>query len=189
MDEKARVLLIDIIKLLHKHGPDSFLSLSKTISDVRFLGNLESILTETAKCGEVSSIAGKKQQTTRNNIQKQLKELIQKQPVKGQILVDFYNGLTEKKYLRNLRDIREFADLLNLPKVNATSRDRALGPLMRDLMNLSVGDLKVVFREINEVDSENSDRSLAGWSELILHGTKHPQGNKQYRPSNAPDSD
>ena len=177
MDEKARLLLNDIIKLLHKHGPESFLSLSKTISDVRFLGNLESILTEIADCDKVSRIVGKKQQTSRNNIRKRLQELIQEQPEKGQILVDFYNGLTDKKYLQNLREIREFADELNLPTVKATSRDRALGPLMRDLMNLPVGDLKVVFRQINEVDSENSDRSLAGWSELILHGTRHPQDN------------
>lgn len=189
MDEKVRLLLIDIIKLLNKHGPDSFLSLSKTISDGLFLSNLEVILTETAKCGKDSSIVGKKQQTTKYNIRKQLQELTQKQPEKGQILVDFYKGLTDKKYLRNLRNIREFADELKLPIVKATSRERALGPLMRDLMNLPVSDLKVIFKEINEVDSENNDRSLAGWSKLILRGPRHPQANKPYSPSNAPESE
>lgn len=189
MDEKTRLLLIDIIELLHKHGSESFLSLSKTISDGRFLSNLELILTETAKCGKGSSIVGKKQQTTKYNIRKQLLELTQKQPEKGQILVDFYNGLNDKKYLQSLRDIREFADELKLPTVKATSRERAVGPLMRDLMNLPVSDLKVVFKEINEFDSKNNDRSLAGWSKLILHGPGHPQNNKQYGPSNAPESE
>lgn len=189
MDEKVRLLLIDIIKLLNKHGPDSFLSLSKTISDGLFLSNLELILTEIAKSDKDFSIVGKRQQTTKYNIRKQLLELTQKQPEKGQILVDFYNGLTDKKYLRNLRDIREFADELKLPAVKATSRDRALGPLMRGLMNLQLSELKPALMEIYEVDSENNDRSLAGWSKLILNGPRHPQHDKQYSPSSAPESD
>ena len=184
MDEKAKFLLTDIIKLLLKHGPESFSNLSKTISDGRFVKELESILAETARSGKVLSSQSKKQQT-KKPIRKQLFELTKKQPEKGQILLGFYDGLNAKRYLQNLRQIREFAIELKLPTIKATSRDRALGPLIRGLMKLSVSDLRVICKEMNEEKNQNDDRSLAGWSKLILHGPGYQQSTGQDSPSNA----
>ena len=187
MDEKAQSLLTDIVKLLHKHGPEAFSSLSKTVSEGEFLRNLESILAEAAKGGERAGIKNKNSQS-KKSLRRQLLELTKEQPEKGQLLIDFHDGLSAKRYLPKLRDVRNFVVELDLPEIKATSRANAVGPLVRALCELPLEELKSIFTEIRRVEHIGDDRSLAGWSNLILRGPRHLQSTGQEDPSNSSES-
>lgn len=174
MDEKAQLLLADIVKLLRKHGPMAFSCLSEAIERGEFLRHVEVILAEGAKGGEKAGIK-KGTSRVRKSIRGEISELCKKQPEKGQLLIDFYDGLIAKRYLPHLRDLRHFAAEFDLPEITATSRARAVAPLIRELCKIPVRDLEDIFTTISRVEQSSEDRSLAGWSELILRRSPNAQ--------------
>ena len=56
---------------------------------------------------------------------------------------------------------------MGLPPLNATARDKAIVPLTKALLPLSLEVLKARLAEVKSVSNQD-DRSLEGWSNIIL---------------------
>jgi hypothetical protein len=89
------------------------------------------------------------------------------EPEKSDLLVKFYDGLTAKTVLPTLRDIQAFVSDMGLPPLKATARDKAIVPLTKALLPLSLEVLKARLAEVKSVSNQD-DRSLEGWSNIIL---------------------
>jgi len=172
MDKNAQALLYDLLKLLRKHGPDAFEVLSQTIASGQFFRSLERILDETAKAGKQASIARKPGQPKRHaghSVEAFLQGLAEQQPEKGRLLIDFYNSLVAGRYLPRPQDIRDFAADFGLPPVKATSRAKAIDSLVRDLGDVPAEKIEPVLSRARRMGVADN-RSLAGWSNIILQG-------------------
>ncbi|MEH2047183.1 hypothetical protein [Nostoc sp.] len=96
-----------------------------------------------------------------------LKELEKTDPEKSALLVKLYYSLINKTLLPTLQDIRNFASDTGLSTIKATSRNKAIIPLVRDLLSLNIEQLKTKLDGLMPVLPED-DRSLEAWANIIL---------------------
>jgi len=158
--QKELDLLVDLTKLLKKHGPDTFKSLATTISSPEMTQQLSSILVQVAKTSR------KTEQKRRPSIPRSLTALESTEPEKYQLLINFYNDLVAKKNLTSLRDIQDFATNNGLAEIRTKSRQKAISPLFSSLIKLPNKQLIVIIQSLKSYDID--DRSLEGWSNIIL---------------------
>ncbi|MEH2301847.1 MAG: hypothetical protein V7K88_23390 [Nostoc sp.] len=69
--------------------------------------------------------------------------------------------------LPNLQDIRNFASDTGLSTIKATSRNKAIIPLIKDLLSLNIEQLKTKLDGLIPVLPQD-DRSLEAWANIIL---------------------
>lgn len=170
-------LLIDLAKLLKKYGPGSFESLAESISSPETAQKLSVVLVQVAKIGRTipktkRNIRHKKEPS----IPKSLIILEKIEPQKYKFLMNFYNDLIVKKILPSLRDIKEFATDCGLPEIRAESRQKAIGPLISLLIKFSNEQLIAKIQSLKKHDT--SDRSLEGWSDVILKKQRKSEENR-----------
>ncbi len=160
-------LLIDLAKLVKKHGPTTFELLAESISSPQMVEHLSQLLTQIAKSTQsISGTKGDIEVKRRLGIPKILDALKFKDPKKYEYLINFYNKLNTKAVLPSLRDIKEFAAEGGLPYVRARSRQEAIIPIITSLVQLPNEQLIVIIESIKK--QKMSDRSLEGWSKIIL---------------------
>jgi hypothetical protein len=161
-------LLIDIAKLLRKYGPESFVSLAKTISSPEMVQYVTTILTQ------VVSITRTIPKTKRDFRPKEiisepasLTALKITEPEKYQLLKNFYNDLIGKRVLLTTKDIKEFGVECGFPEIHTKSRKQAISLLIDLLIKLPVEIIMAKIQLVNKYDS--GERSLEGWSNIILN--------------------
>lgn len=167
--EQQMDLLLDLAKLLRKHGPETFESLAESISSPETSRQLARLLRHGAK------IAGSIPTTKRRHaefkpepgIPKALITLRNTDPERYQTLMNFHNDLIAKAVLPSLRDVKEFAKDSGLPEVRAKSREKAIAPLIGALVKLPSEQLTAKMRSLKQYGA--GDRSLEGWSKVILN--------------------
>jgi len=161
-------LLVDLAKLLKKHGPDTFESLAESISSPEMTQHLSRVLTQVAKIArtipKTKGEAGIKQEP---RIPKSLISLKSAEPEKYQLLMNFYNDLIAKTVLPTLRDIKEFGVDCGLREIRAKSRQKAISPLISSLLKFPNEQLIARIQSLEKYDT--GDRSLEGWSNIILN--------------------
>ncbi|HIH36295.1 MAG TPA: hypothetical protein HA232_00070 [Methanocellales archaeon] len=161
-------LLVDLAKLLKKHGADIFESLAESISSPEMAQHLSGTLIQVAKTGRtIPKTKIEKRLKQEPSIPKSLTTLKSVEPEKYQLLMNFYSDLTEKAVLQSLRDIKEFAIGSGLPEVRAKSRQKAISPLISSLVKFPNEQLITKIQSAKKYDK--SDRSLDGWSDIILN--------------------
>ena len=169
-------LLKDLASLLKKHGPTAFTELAEFLRNPAAVTELISILETSAAAGRRVGITrpyGKSEsQGTKGIVKRLLADISDKEPEKAKLLSAFYAMLSTKRVLPTMRNFRSFADDSGLKSVTASSRDRAIPPLLQDLATRSVEDIHVILQRINPVDTQG-DRTLEGWTEVIL-GQRRP---------------
>jgi len=162
-------LLKDLTRLLKKHGPNAFSDLSEFLKSPGGIDELITLL-------EASSTAGRKARVTkasgtRKRAQEKLNEILfeieSSEPHKAEVLSVFVREFHAKRVLPALRDVRDFASDNGLGWVAATSREKALLPLVRDLMTRPTGELSTILKTVT-VREHSGDRSLEGWADVIL---------------------
>lgn len=161
-------LLIDLAKLLKKYGPETFDSLAELISSPEMIEKLPHILTQVAKMARTTSKTKRKtRQKQAPSIPRSLINLESVDPEKYQLLMKAYTDLITKTVLPSLKDIKEFAIECELPEIRAESRQRAISPLISSLIKLPNEELKAKIHLLKKYDT--GDRSLEGWSNIILN--------------------
>ena len=161
-------LLIDLAKLLKKHGTDTFESLAESISSPEMTQHLSRLLIQVAKVAQ--TIPKTKRETGLKQeplIPRSLITLKSTEPEKYQPLMNFYDDLIAKTVLPSLRDIKEFAVDCGVSEIRAKSRQKAIGPLINSLLQFPNEELIPRIQSLKKHDT--GDRSLEGWSDIILH--------------------
>ena len=168
-------LLADIARLMRKYGPETFESLAQSLSSPEFSERLATLLVTTSKAGRIAranEVTAKKRAAPARDFRSSLAALSQTEPEKGKLLVEFYDGLVAQSILPSLRDIRAFASGAGLAAVKAHARKDAIIPLVRELMSLPLDELQAAQSAARRTSTQN-DRSLEGWSKIILDKSRH----------------
>ncbi|MDQ3398292.1 MAG: hypothetical protein M3511_11095, partial [Deinococcota bacterium] len=105
---------------------------------------------------------------TPRNFRSSIFEIKEDEPEKSELLLKLYDDLLAKTALPSLRDIHEFLADTELPPLKATSRSKAIVPLIKTLMTLQMPDLRAKLSKIESLSTQD-DRSLEGWSNIILN--------------------
>lgn len=168
-DKQELELLVEVAKLLKKYGPDTFEKLAESLSSPEFSERLTSILSKTARIAHSAKkdIQPSERKQTPRDFRSSLVALANTESEKSELLTKFYDGLMAKNFLPTLRDLQSFILDMGLPPLKATARNKAIVPFVKSLLPLSTDEIKDKLARIKPVSSAN-DRSLEGWSNIIL---------------------
>lgn len=167
-DQQELKLLTDIVKLMIKHGPDSFDALSKRLTSPEFTKNLSNILINISKNKDY--IQMKKRNVHSKSVRSIPKALIvskDKDHEKYELLSKFYNRLIAGEVLPSLREIKDFASNLGLKEIREKSRQKSVNILINLLAELPNEQIKLKISSLPKYSG--GDRSLQGWSDIILN--------------------
>lgn len=174
------VLLRDLAHLVRKYGSTVFSDLASFLRDPQAVAELVTIL-------EAAEAAARKARVTesrvaragakggKGSVQNLLSELEKDQPEKAQVISDFHMALAAKRALPTLRELQSFARDNGLKGESATSRDKAIGPLLRDLAARPLEDIRSMLGRIRMEDTAG-DRTLEGWADVILDKDRTRRG-------------
>jgi hypothetical protein len=174
-------LLVEIARLLTKYGPEPFEELARHIRDERFLNDLLVLLETSAHAGRRSTRplgTKRKAKTESKGLGKLLKQCEAEDPDKARALEKVYESLMSKRLLPTLRQIRDFAKDNGLPPIKATSRDKAIVPLVRGMVSMPSERIVSVLERDSHFE-EKGDRTLEGWTNVIL--SRHGRGPREER--------
>ncbi len=174
-------LLEDIVRLLKKYGPEPFEELAGQIRDGRFLNDLLILVETSAIAGRRSTRPlGRKRKDQRESkgLGKLLKQCEDQDPDKARALQKVYESLVSKRLLPTLRQIRDFAKDNGLPPIKATSREKAIVPLVRGMISMPFEQIVSVLERDSHFE-EKGDRTLEGWTNVIL--SRHGRGPREER--------
>jgi hypothetical protein len=94
-------------------------------------------------------------------------EIEKEDPEKAKWLSFFYKKLIAKKIFPSLQKVRGFAHDSGLSMAKATSREKAIVSLLQDLATRPLQDIRSLVSGLG-VDDEGDDRTLEGWTNVIL---------------------
>ena len=170
------VLLRDLASLLNKHGPTAFTELADFLRNPAAVTDLISILETSGAAGRRAGIIRPsekgKSQGTKENVKHLLADINAKDPEKAKLLSTFYDMLSTKRVLATLRELKGFADDNGLRPVTASSRAKAIPPLLRELATTSMEQIHVTLQRARSAATQG-DRTLEGWTDVIL-GQRRP---------------
>lgn len=161
-------LLADIAALLRKYGPDTFESLAVLVQSPGFSRQLADILTTVSRTpvGFLSrrrkGPAGPRPKPLRGVLQ----TLKAESPEKYSIVSSFHSELIAGEILPTMRDIKGFAAEIGFRELKATSRDKAVAPLIRVLATMPLEEMEK--RLMKLARQGPGDRALEGWTGVIL---------------------
>lgn len=168
-------LLSDLARLLKKYGPEAFKELARILRDPELNKNLIEIVEATGSF--VQSLSPKKirndnTQVRQTGIRQLIADLAEKEPIKAELLSRFNDALTAKIACPSLKDLRAFAMDNGLEAIKATSRDRAIYQILKNLAAFSEEEIKSIISRAR-IDNKAGDRSLEGWTGVILAKERH----------------
>ena len=162
-------LLVDLAKLFEKHGTESFERLADSLSSPEVTRAWVAFLRKGSLAAQESGYRRNSKQKPQSlrSAKAELESIRYEAPEKYETLSDFYDALLSKTVLPTLRDIRFFAEDNDLPEVKSSSRERALSPLVKSLIPLSVDEMNLIVKELRYSSGE-AFNDLSGWSEIIM---------------------
>ena len=172
-ESRQLVLLKDLAQLIKKHGPTTFADLAAFLRNPQGIDQLVRILEDASAAGAKACISQPRSQRAASadndqSIQRFISVLEKESPEKGKIISNLYVPLQSKRALGSLRELRSFATDNGLRPVAAKSREKAIGPFLRDLASRPIDDMRSIVQRIR-VFENISDRSLEGWTDVILN--------------------
>ena len=175
--ERTFELLKEVSRLLVKYGPDTFDDLARYLANPGTRDQLLEILRTVAVAGRKSKLASTRGQPklfSKPGADQFLGRLAELEPEKSQLLSAFRDDLMTKNVLPSLRDLKSFASDNGLIPPTATSRDKAIEPLIKSLSHRTMGEVEAIIQRAR-VRSESGDRTLEGWADIILKRPPHGQ--------------
>ncbi|MDP6607395.1 MAG: hypothetical protein QF664_14230 [Dehalococcoidia bacterium] len=155
-------LLLDVARLLRKHGPDAFEDLATWLSSPRGADQLVEVLMSAA---DIERARGTVDSQYRKRSSPWRVALDDEEPEKIALLTLFFERLQAEAVLPRMIDVRRFVSDLALEPLAATSRKQAMPQLMRQLVALPTDELKVRLAEVT--DASEGEAGLRGWSDVI----------------------
>jgi hypothetical protein len=168
IEEQRFELLRELARLLKKFGPAAFSDLAREFRDPAMAANLAEILEGFAEAGKRSEPRrGGEGGSGGSSLRGFLLKLRERDAEKGTMVTEVYEALLSRRVLPTLGQLREFAKDNGLGPVSATAREKALGPFVRSLAALPTEQVRSMMTRLSE-ESPRGDRTLEGWTELIL---------------------
>ncbi len=170
MSEGAQLdLLVDLARLLKKHGPDAFEKLASDLSSPQFSEQLVHLLTAGANAARTAlqTKAVFPSESESRNLRASLVGLGDSVPEESAILVRLYDDLMAQHALPTLKEIREFARTRGLLLYKARTRTQAVESLVEAIRDRPIEEMREIAAAIQPSGRED-DRSLENWTRIIL---------------------
>jgi DNA-binding transcriptional regulator YbjK len=172
-ETKSFALLGDLAQLVKKHGPTAFSDLASLLRSPEMIAELTTILETAEATGRGAKVTRKasvaiRGEGSRASVIDLLSQIEKRDPEKAQLLSNFYEAVVSKGVLPTLRELRSFARDNGLRSIVSTSRDKAVGPFIRDLATHPLDDIRPMLRRAKQSEDAPGDRSLEGWTDIIL---------------------
>lgn len=184
LSERELALLIDLSRLLKKHGSDVFDSLAATLADPEFSGRLSMIL------DTVSTNAPRRQATGRPRPRRSASDRISIQLRNADaehtaLLRPIVDSLIAGESLPRLKDVAEFALTVGLPAPRGKARADAVVDVVRALVAMPTDELEKVLPALM-VSTDRGERSLEGWNRIIERSRAATYGRQASRGAEPP---
>jgi hypothetical protein len=165
LSEREIALILDLARLLKKHGSATFKSLADSLADPAWSARLSEILSAVAATAPEQQPMGqsRKSRSTSERIAAQLNRA---DPSRSALLSPRADKLVSGEALPSLKDVAEFASIVGLPVPRTKSRGDAVVALVRAMIEMPINELEKVVREI-DVSVGQDRRSLQGWNRII----------------------
>ncbi|MDO8612368.1 MAG: hypothetical protein Q7R32_06040 [Dehalococcoidia bacterium] len=172
MERRELDLLVELARLLRKYGPEPFESLSASLASPEYSQTLARLLADVARVGRKAGTKARPSGAERRGepTRKFLESIRPTHPEKYDVLSALHEDLADGTVLPSVRDMRQFAEELRLPELRATSRQRAIGQLIRSLSSLSAEEIRHRAQRLPR--SRLGESGLKGWSDIILQGKR-----------------
>ncbi len=169
-------LVADFARLIKRHGADSFERLADLLREPKVVSRIIEILDSSASIKRRAIDAGRsnsRQRVRDTSGLRQLRQMIEEMDAeKSNILSATLTNLLSKQFLPSLRAVRSFARDNGLPDVRADSREKAIVPLVRNLLVRPTNEIKTMIDRATSDETPGRDRSLEGWTEVILNRSR-----------------
>lgn len=163
------VLLEDLVKLLKKHGPESFEALAAMVDSPEFVSAFATILRTVAAQGRSSGSESPKKGNKQQRQASLLERVEDDDPDKYAALSELRGLLMNPGTVPHLRDLHDLGDRLGVGLRATRSRKDAADALIRQLATQSLEEIK---RLNSRLLSEAPGGALSDWSDIILPGRK-----------------
>lgn len=171
MTEDAQ-LIGELARLIDRYGPERFAKLAKLLRDPEEARQLADLLEGALEVRR--PISKRKARSTETRPGSRILEgLRENEPEKYQLLFSFRDDVVARKILPLFRHVRRFAGENGIMLGSASSREKAIAPLLRFMAGLPLAQVQSLVEQ--SAREEAGDRSLASWSDVIMgHGLKPP---------------
>jgi hypothetical protein len=159
-------LLVDLVKLLKKHGPETFRVLAAALRDPDQLANLSETLDVLSQQSSRFGVTARKGTPQRTGLRKQLDTLAETAPDKAALLRRLLEQLMAADGIP-LPELRTYARQAGLPQLKSGDRARVAQAFVTALIDLDTSQIQKHIEQLATTPQE-SDRDLAGWSRIIL---------------------
>ena len=176
-NSKKYELLEDMAKLVKKYGASTFSELSDEMSSPEFQRRFVNLISNIGEATKNLKIKKGNRKNPLEIIDNKIKTVKENDERRGEILEKIFRDLINKKILPTFRDVKIFIEDNDLGIFNSKSRQAILSPLMKKLILLDTAELSKLIRNIPE-NQEDSNRSLSGWSNIILNERRKPLADK-----------
>lgn len=165
-------LLSELARLVERFGPERFSRLADLLRDSEAARQLATVV-EAALVIRRPRVSRKGNATRVPLGSRILGELRESEPEKYLLLTSFRDDFVARTILTSMRQVHDFADQNDVRLGTASSRDKALNPLLRAIAALPLSAAETLVKETAR--DQSADRSLESWSQLIMgRGSKPP---------------
>jgi hypothetical protein len=165
LSESEVALLLDLARLLKKHGPETFTSLASSLADSGWSADMAVLLESVARSAPKQRAAGEPRRS-RSTSEKVSTQLERADESHLSLLRPIADKLLAGEALPRLKDVVEFAATTGISVSQARSRGDAIVTLVRAMVVMPMGELEGLVREIG-ISVSPGQRSLGGWNQII----------------------
>ena len=172
-------LLADITQLA-KYGPESFEALTVSLSNgevtktiITVLREISSSLKATQSIVEPRSSIVTEPQTqapkASKTVRSDIEAIKEKDSERGTLLLRLFDGLQNKIFLPELRDIRIFAEDNGLTPITAKTRKMAINPFVKAFFTMPINKIESFLKLLEDKANIKSDldSDLEKWDAII----------------------
>lgn len=162
-------LLVELVRLLKKYGPEDFRSLSELLHDPTFAVTVADTLRVVAdKVNVAPRRSAKDPPAERNGVADRIRRLDESEPEKAAHLRAILEALSLPDSL-SVAAIRDYAQRAGLPALPPGSRRKVAAALVDALLGLDLPTVEQHARALS--GTSQTPRHLENWSRIILDPT------------------
>jgi hypothetical protein len=159
-------LLLDLVKLLKKYGPETFKTLATALRDPDQLAHLSETLNILSNESGRLKLGPRDRPESKSSLRSQIEFLAEKSPEKAALLRKLLDQLMAPEGI-SIADLRAYARQTGLPQLKSGDRSRLVQAFVASLMTLDLPQIQDHIERLAMTPRTN-DRDLAGWSRIIL---------------------
>ena len=170
ISQKELDLLVDIQKLMRKHGEDTFISLSNNLNSSDFIESIKQ-LGKSAPAIKETNRDKKIKTNYQDKLDKVIFNLNKKDSGKHNILTILIKDLENKKYFQSLKEFSSYLNEAGIYQSKITTWVQGKYILINYLSEKNISYIKSCI-EYLEDEKSGKERSLDAWSDIILNEDK-----------------